>query len=24
VLNIEERNKTIIDCMGIIYQELYS
>ena len=24
VLNIEERNKTIIDCMGIIYQEIYS
>lgn len=24
VLNIEERNKTIIDCMGIIYQKIYS
>lgn len=24
VLNIEERNKVIIDCMGIIYQEIYS
>lgn len=24
VLNIEERNKTIIDCMGTIYQKIYS
>lgn len=24
VLNLEERNKTIIDCMGIIYQKIYS
>jgi transposase len=24
VLNIEERNKTIIDCMGITYQNIYS
>ena len=24
VLNIEDRHKTIIDCMGIIYQKIYS